>query len=309
MNSNFEYYKVFYFVAKYKNLTRAAAALHTSQPAVTRTIRNLEHDLDCRLFTRSNTGMVLTPEGETLFRYVSEGCTLFLKGENVLSNMVSVDAGNVYISATETVLHCYLFDAMEEFNVKYPNVHFKILNNSSRDSVRMVKEGQVDMAVISAPIEEEKPLKQVELMEYADILICGKRYQELHERNVSLYELVKYPWISLTDGSFTRKFLEEYFKKYDLEFKPNVEVDTTDMILMAVRHNMGLGFIPPEFAGDALSMGSIIEVNIEEPFPDRNITLVYDTEVPQSAASREFRGFLEERVEIMHRRANGFRVY
>ena len=53
MNSNFEYYKVFYYVAKYENLTKASSVLKTSQPAVTRTIHNLENELGCRLFTTS----------------------------------------------------------------------------------------------------------------------------------------------------------------------------------------------------------------------------------------------------------------
>ena len=67
MNSNFEYYKIFYYVAKYENLTKAATALKTSQPAVTRTIHKLENELGCRLFTRSKTGMQLTPEGRTFY--------------------------------------------------------------------------------------------------------------------------------------------------------------------------------------------------------------------------------------------------
>ena len=67
MNSNFEYYKIFYYVAKYENLTKAATALKTSQPAVTRTIHKLEGELGCRLFTRSKPGMKLTPEGRTFY--------------------------------------------------------------------------------------------------------------------------------------------------------------------------------------------------------------------------------------------------
>ena len=83
MNSNFEYYKVFYYVAKYENLTKASSVLKTSQPAVTRTIHNLENELGCRLFTRSKSGMKLTPEGRTFYSYVSAGCAQFFKGENV----------------------------------------------------------------------------------------------------------------------------------------------------------------------------------------------------------------------------------
>ena len=59
MDTNFEHYKVFYYVAKYGNLTKAAAVLKTSQPAVTRTIHNLENILGCRLFIRSKSGMKL----------------------------------------------------------------------------------------------------------------------------------------------------------------------------------------------------------------------------------------------------------
>ena len=97
MNSNFEYYKVFYYVAKYENLTKASSVLKTSQPAVTRTIHNLENELGCRLFTRSKSGMKLTPEGRTFYSYVSAGCAQFFKGENDLSNLISLENGTIFL--------------------------------------------------------------------------------------------------------------------------------------------------------------------------------------------------------------------
>ena len=141
MNFNFEYYKVFYYVAKYGSLTRAASVLMTSQPAVTRTIRNLENDLSCRLFIRSKSGVELTPEGKVFYEYVAAGCEQFSKGVNELGNMISLADGTVYISATETALHGCLFEAMEEFSTSYPNVHFKILNNSTTKSIQALKNG------------------------------------------------------------------------------------------------------------------------------------------------------------------------
>ena len=134
MNSNFEHYRIFYYVAKYENLTKAASAMHTSQPSVTRTIHNLEKNLGCRLFERSKTGMKLTPEGEVFYEYIAAGCSQFFKAESNLSDMLSLDNGTIYISATETALHCYLFQAIESFNSRYPYVHFKILNNSRKNS-------------------------------------------------------------------------------------------------------------------------------------------------------------------------------
>lgn len=297
MNSNFEYYKIFYYVAKYENLTKAATALKTSQPAVTRTIHKLEGELGCRLFTRSKTGMKLTPEGRTFYGYVAAGCAQFFKGENDLSNLISLENGTIYISATETALHCYLFQAMEEFNSLYPNVRFKILNNSTTESVNAVKEGKVDLAFVSANLQVAKPLRMKILRKYRDILIAGMRFEELKagKEELSLKELVSYPWISLTAETITRRFLNEYFEKNGLTFAPDMELATTDMILPSVRHNLGLGFIPAEFADAELKSGQVFEIKVKEKLPERNIILIYDTEYPQSIAAKEFQKFLKEK--------------
>ena len=297
MNSNFEYYKIFYYVAKYENLTKAATALKTSQPAVTRTIHKLEGELGCRLFTRSKIGMKLTPEGRTFYGYVAAGCAQFFKGENDLSNLISLENGTIYISATETALHCYLFQAMEEFNSLYPNVRFKILNNSTTESVNAVKEGKVDLAFVSANLQVAKPLRMKILRKYRDILIAGMRFEELKagKEELSLKELVSYPWISLTAETITRRFLNEYFEKNGLTFAPDMELATTDMILPAVRHNLGLGFIPAEFADAELESGQVFEIKVKEKLPERNIILIYDAEYPQSIAAKEFQKFLKDR--------------
>ena len=297
MNSNFEYYKIFYYVAKYENLTKAATALKTSQPAVTRTIHKLEGELGCRLFTRSKSGMKLTPEGRTFYGYVAAGCAQFFKGENDLSNLISLENGTIYISATETALHCYLFQAIEEFNSLYPNVRFKILNNSTTESVNAVKEGKVDLAFVSANLQVAKPLRMKILRKYRDILIAGMRFEELKagKEELSLKELVSYPWISLTAETITRRFLNEYFEKNGLTFAPDMELATTDMILPAVRHNLGLGFIPAEFADAELKSGQVFEIKVKEKLPERNIVLIYDMEYPQSIAAKEFQKFLKEK--------------
>ena len=297
MNSNFEYYKIFYYVAKYENLTKAATALKTSQPAVSRTIHKLEGELGCRLFTRSKTGMKLTPEGRTFYGYVAAGCAQFFKGENDLSNLISLENGTIYISATETALHCYLFQAMEEFNSLYPNVRFKILNNSTTESVNAVKEGKVDLAFVSANLQVAKPLRMKILRKYRDILIAGKRFEELKagKEELSLKELVSYPWISLTAETISRRFLNEYFEKNSLTFTPDMELATTDMILPAVKHNLGLGFIPAEFADSELKSGQVFEIKVKEKLPERNIILIYDMEYPQSIAAKEFQKFLKEK--------------
>ena len=63
MSVSYEYYKIFYYVWKYKSFSRAAKVLYNSQPNITRTMNNLETELGCKLFVRSNKGISLTTEG------------------------------------------------------------------------------------------------------------------------------------------------------------------------------------------------------------------------------------------------------
>ena len=67
MYVDWEYYKIFYFVAKYRNFTKAARVLGSNQPNITHTMNKLEDQLHCVLFIRSNRGVTLTPEGEMLY--------------------------------------------------------------------------------------------------------------------------------------------------------------------------------------------------------------------------------------------------
>ena len=70
MNINYDYYRIFYFVAKYGNISQAAKLLLNNQPNLTRTIKNLESELGCPLFSRTNRGMRLTPEGQKLYEHI-----------------------------------------------------------------------------------------------------------------------------------------------------------------------------------------------------------------------------------------------
>ena len=63
----YDYYRIFYYVAQHKSFTKAAEALGNNQPNITRCMNNLEQDLGCKLFVRTNHGVSLTPEGKRLY--------------------------------------------------------------------------------------------------------------------------------------------------------------------------------------------------------------------------------------------------
>ena len=102
MEINYEYYRIFYFAAKYKNITQAADILHNSQPNISRTIKLLEHDLGCRLFVRSNRGISLTPEGEQLYSHVKIAVEHLMSAEDEIKMLTKLHKGVVCVGASES---------------------------------------------------------------------------------------------------------------------------------------------------------------------------------------------------------------
>ena len=102
MYISYEYYRIFYHVARCGNLTKAAEALQNSQPNLTRAIRNLEAEIGCPLFSRTNRGMILTPEGEGLYRHIKIACTEIEAGEAAVTQSRTLERGNVFFASATT---------------------------------------------------------------------------------------------------------------------------------------------------------------------------------------------------------------
>ena len=96
MNVNFEYYRIFYYVAKYHNFTKAAHTLGSSQPNVTRAMNCLEQQINTTLFVRTNRGIQLTPEGEKLYTHISPAMSQIFAGMLVYLAVVSAVAYSLW---------------------------------------------------------------------------------------------------------------------------------------------------------------------------------------------------------------------
>ena len=134
MDINFEYYKVFYYAARYRNLTRAAAALGSNQPNVTRIIKLLEAQLGCRLFVREPRGIGLTEEGEKLYSHVEAAYDHLIRAQEEIGGPSAQEAGTVEIGATETALHLFLLEEMREFKGNHPKIRMKATTTAHRKS-------------------------------------------------------------------------------------------------------------------------------------------------------------------------------
>ena len=113
MYISYDYYRIFYYVAKYGNLSQAAKQLLNNQPNMTRAIKNLEGELGCPLFLRTNRGMKLTPEGERLYAHVRIAFEHIEAGEAEITESRTLQTGTVYVAASEVALRCLLLPVLK----------------------------------------------------------------------------------------------------------------------------------------------------------------------------------------------------
>ena len=285
---NYEYYKIFYYVGKHKNITRAAVELYSSQPAITRTIQNLENELGCRLFVRTKNGVDFTHEGQTLFDYISIAHSHILKGEEEVSHTVSAENGTIYIGTTVTALHGFLFKVLDEFHAKHPNVKFKINTGSSNGTIEKLKTGIYDIAFVSTPCSTGKPLNSVTVRQFNDILIAGNNFSELKNKKLTLNDINGYPFVCLRHSMQLRQFIDDIFAENGIALTPDIETDSADLLVPMISHNFGLGFVPQDMAENAIGRGEVFRVALEKELPPRNICMITDPHHPQTNASREF---------------------
>lgn len=286
MNINYDYYRIFYYVAKLGNFTQAANALTNSQPNITRTIKNLENALDCTLFIRSNRGVRLTPEGEKLFAYIQAAVKQIQAGEEALALDKSLQSGTVTIAASEVALRCFLLPVLQAYRERYPKIRLRVSNHTTPQAIDTLKNGLADLALTTAPVGTEPTLHMENVKEICEIAVCGTAFSECAQHTVTLEELTKYPIISLGAQTETYALYAHWFMQNGLSFAPDIEAATADQILPLVKSNLGVGFVPQEFLAET-GMHDVLPIHLHVPVPVRNICFLKRTDRPLSIAAKE----------------------
>lgn len=287
MNISYEYYRVFYYVAKYRNITKAAEVLMSNQPNVTRLIKALEQNLECTLFVRSHKGVVLTPEGEALYAHVKIAVENILAGEEELAHSRGLQRGIISIGASEVALRCLLLPILNRYRHMYPGVQIRIFNHSTPQAISALQDGLADIAVVTTPLDHTDMIDVIKIREFQECAVCGDAYRSLTAKPLSFSELADVPLICLSPGTKTYTFYTELFARYDLTIRPDIEAATADQILPMVRNNLGIGFVPKEFLSDLSENTGVHVLTLTQEIPPRSICLVRNREIPFSIAAKE----------------------
>ena len=284
MYIGYDYYRIFYYVAKYGNVTQAARVLLNNQPNLTRAVKTLESELGCPLFIRSNRGMKLTPEGERLLRHIRIAIENIEAGEAEIIESRNLERGSVFVAASEVALHCVLLPVLKKYRSLYPGIKLKISNHSTPQAIDAIKNGFADIAVVTTPTLPSAMLEEITLRKFREVAVCSSAFSELWGRKVSFEELLSYPLISLGTQTKSYELYSEFFAGEGLRYQPETEAATADQIVPMVKADLGIGFVPEEFL-EGIEGVSVIET--ENPLPEREIRVVKRREQPLGIAAKE----------------------
>ena len=298
MDINFEYYKIFYYAAKYKNITKAAAALGSNQPNVTRIIKLLESQLNCRLFIREPRGLRLTEEGEKLYSHVEIACKHFMNAQEEISGQSDSSSGTIELGATETALHLLLLDAMRNFKTNHPKIRIKVHNYSTPELIQFLNAGKIDFAVITTPFKTTKSFQCETLYDFREILVGGSQYQVLRKRKLDLQELKNYPLIGLGRGTATYDLYKDFFITHNTDMELDMEVASSDLMIPLIQSNLGIGFVPEDLALPLLEKQHLVQIRINNTLPLRSIQIVSDKERRKSTAADAFYQYLRAEHKV-----------
>ncbi|MGM9878910.1 MAG: LysR family transcriptional regulator [Bacilli bacterium] len=292
-------YKAFYAVAKSGSFTKAAEILYISQPAISVTIKKLEAQLETKLFKRDNKGIKLTEKGEQLLFYVESAFNTIHMAEEKLDSFDDIGSEIIRIGSPSHISIFLLSNLIVEFRKNHPNIKFFIVNRSTKEMIKMLKNREISMIIDNdAPILND--LKHVIITKLIDLENCfvgNEKYKNLSNKKINFETMNKYELLLPSTRTLTRVELEKIVRKSnsDLLLDPVIDVSITEVMYELVKKGLGIGYFPKLFVIDDIKTGKLYEIKTILPLPKTELCCVYVPEFMNSV-ERIFFNYMKERL-------------
>lgn len=292
MYINLELFRFFREVAISGNITKAADKLCVSQSAVSQAIKQLEERLEQKLFDRGARGVKLTSEGEVLFSYANNAVSLIENAREKLANMKNLDEGAIKIGASDTICSIILLRLLKKFNIDYPEIKISVMDSSTLQSIVLIKNGAVDLSFVTLPVEPDPAVEIIPIMPIHDCFLAGEEYAHLINSKMQLSELKNYPLLMMEKSSNSRKQIDRFLLKNNLEIEPAIEFASLGLLPKFAKEGLGIAVTIKEDVLDMLESGELFELRLTRNPPVRHIALAQMKNVTLSSAAQAFKNAL-----------------
>jgi DNA-binding transcriptional LysR family regulator len=248
MPLNLHLLRMFATVVRTGSFSRAADALHTSQPAISKGVRDFELQIGCRLLDRIPKGVRPTREGLALMRHAEILFATEREAEEEMRSLRGLTEGSLRIGASTTIASYMISEYLGIFHGAYPNIDLNIVSANTREIADLMIGHEIDIALVEGPIKDENLIAepwQTDVME----LIVGS-----HHPFETL--IVREP------GSGSREVVLRALADHGIEPRRTLEIGSTEAIKQAVAVGLGVSIVSTAAVGDQVAQGRLKVISI-----------------------------------------------
>lgn len=285
--------RVFYTVAQAKSLTKAGEALALSQSAVSRQVSGLEEKLKVTLFHRHARGLLLTEQGEILYKTVCDVVAKLSAAETTLAESSTKPSGSFTITAPAAFGTLWLAPLLKEFIILYPDIEITLLIDDRELNLAM---READVAIRMFP-SKHPDLIQIPLMNLSSSLYASNDYLRDRGTPKSLTDLkdhriIAYPRnMALPTPHVNWVFDLPEAKK--IKLNANVRMNSLNAIRRAVKASIGIAPLPDYMMHRARHISKVLP---DLASPPTEVYYVYPLELKNSRRVSVFRSFIERKI-------------
>lgn len=260
--------KVFHTVAKLLSFTKAAEALHMTQPAVTFQVRQLEEYFNTRLFDRTHNKVSLTPTGERVSDFAERIFDLYNEMENSVRDLTGEISGALTIGASTTIAEYMLPALLGEFKNQYPEINLRLKVSNSDGIVSMVEHNVIDLGIVEAPVSNKNLIVEICHDDHLVVVTAPGHDLAIRGTSVKPEELKQYPFVCREEGSGTREVITQFL--IDQNVKPAemnycMELGSPEALKGAVEADMGISILSRSTIAKELKLNTLAELQLDPP--------------------------------------------
>lgn len=295
MNQNLSSYWIFYTVANAGNISKAAKELYISQPAISKSIQKLEESLNCKLFSRSSRGVILTEEGSLLYDHVREAFETLGAGEEKLKRSIELGVGHLKIGVSSTLCKYMLLPYLKEFIRRYPHISISINCQSTNDTLKLLDDNKIDIGLIGKP-DNLKNINFYFLENIEDTFVATSEYiHNLNMRGIKNDEILENSTLMLLDkNNMSRKYIDDYFQDNEITIADSIDISNMDLLIDFAKIGVGIACVIKSFVSKELEDGHLVEIPLSIPIHQREVGFAYKDNIKPSKSLETFINFYKQ---------------
>jgi LysR family transcriptional regulator, regulator of abg operon len=270
------------------SLRAAARHLELAQPALTRSIRTLEHELGTTLFEREARGMVLTPMGKLFYQRASSVVNELRRAREELEQ-TSGDLQGTVVAGLSIMPHVGMLPAaLPAFRKKFPQVKLKLIEGLYPAIEAGLRDGSIDFYLGASPHTSLAPGLVTEVLFENTRTIVGRKNHPL-SRARSIKELGQAEWATTSVNYNAADDLDELFAKYKMPApKVMLQAHSAMSVMVALAYSDLLAILPVQWNEFPLTRGALQMINIRERLPAPSIVCIRRPDLPLTPAAEYF---------------------